>query len=283
MVDVVSTDRAVTREPFGYRKVDARTVEFRLPAARTPAADIFPSRSPPASQAAYKAGAFNAAWGSTPRSPKLVSSGPYVIAEYAPGQRVVYQRNPALRNQSEDGKPLPYLDRYVPDLNATTLNFRSNVTDVLAVQAPGYYHRGSRPATTACSTAARAGVQLPRVQPEPELQSGQEPDLPVPGRALPPRRFPRREPRRMSNDIFLGLAGNRPTARSRPPTRRSTAPGRPQVRSTTPKRRRRCWRNRPQRLQQERHAGYQGKRSSSTSATPRTVRAKPSRPSSPTT
>jgi peptide/nickel transport system substrate-binding protein len=145
MVEMVQPDGTIKREPFKYRKVDTRTVEFKLPQRYAPAESslfTFPVAPRHKLEAAYKAGQFNNTWGvSTPVS-ELVSSGPWIIAEYVPGQRVVYKRNPRYFLKSDDGKPLPYLEQYltliVPDINTTTLKFRSNETDVLAVQPPDY-------------------------------------------------------------------------------------------------------------------------------------------------
>jgi peptide/nickel transport system substrate-binding protein len=144
MVEVAEPNETIQRLPFKYRKVDAHTVEFKLPQRYAPAETMFSFPIAPRHklEAAYKAGTFNSTWSVNTPVSELVSSGPFIIAEYAPGQRVVYQRNPRFWRKGVDGKPLPYLDQFVylivPDINATTLKFRSGETDVLAVQAPDY-------------------------------------------------------------------------------------------------------------------------------------------------
>jgi peptide/nickel transport system substrate-binding protein len=146
MVDVVGPDGSIKREPFKYRKVDGRTVEFTLPQKYAPAESIFSFPIAPRHklEGPHKAGKFNSTWGVNTPPSELVSSGAWLIKEYAPGQRIVYTRNPRFSLKSKDGKqqPLPYLDQYVylivPDLNTTTLKFRSGDTDILGVQQPDY-------------------------------------------------------------------------------------------------------------------------------------------------
>jgi peptide/nickel transport system substrate-binding protein len=146
MVDVVGADGSIKREPFKYRKVDGRTVEFTLPQKYAPAESIFSFPIAPRHklEGPHKAGKFNSTWGVNTPPSELVSSGAWLIKEYAPGQRIVYTRNPRFSLKSKDGKqqPLPYLDQYVylivPDLNTTTLKFRSGDTDILGVQQPDY-------------------------------------------------------------------------------------------------------------------------------------------------
>jgi len=144
LIDIPQPDGTMKREPFKYRKVDDRTVEFKLPQRYAPADSIFSFPIAPRHklEAAYKAGRFNSTWGVNTKVSELVSSGPWIIGEYVPGQRIVYKRNPEFWLKSEDGQPLPYLDDYVylivPDTNTTTLKFRSGDTDYLALQASDY-------------------------------------------------------------------------------------------------------------------------------------------------
>lgn len=144
MVDVTQADGTVKREPFKYRKIDDRTVEFVLPQRYAPANDIFSFLIAPKHklEGPYKAGKFNSTWGINTPPSQLVSSSAWLMKEYVPQQRIVYVRNPKFWLKSEDGKPLPYLDEYrvliVPELATTTLKFRNNETDVLAVQQPDF-------------------------------------------------------------------------------------------------------------------------------------------------
>src|SRR5439155_13218790 len=88
------------------------------------------------------AGRFNTTWGANTPPSELVSSGPWLMKEYVPGQRVIYGRNPHFWRHAADGRPLPYLDEFVfltvPDLNAGALKFRSEEADVFGMRPEDY-------------------------------------------------------------------------------------------------------------------------------------------------
>ncbi len=82
---------------------------------------------------ALQDGTFAKAWGlSTPPS-EIVGLGSFVLAEHAPGQRLVFARNPHYWRIAPDGGPLPYLDRLtleiIPDQNAELLRLGSGQLD----------------------------------------------------------------------------------------------------------------------------------------------------------
>jgi peptide/nickel transport system substrate-binding protein len=60
--------------------------------------------------------------------------GPFVLREYAPGQRLIFDRNPRYWRTDADGQRLPYLDRIVlevvPEQNAELLRLTSGSSDV---------------------------------------------------------------------------------------------------------------------------------------------------------
>lgn len=145
LIDVPQPDGSFQREPFNYRKVDDRTVEFSLPVKFAPAESVFAFPIAPKHklEAAYRAGRFNQTWGVNTPVRELVASGPWLLAEYVPGQRVVYRRNPRSPVRGDDGKTLPYLEQWtmliVPDLITMTLKFRGGETDILnPLQPPDY-------------------------------------------------------------------------------------------------------------------------------------------------
>lgn len=143
-IDVVQPDGTVKQEFFKRRKVDDRTVEFILPQRYAPAQDIFSFPIAPKHklEAAWKAGKFNSTWGVNTNPRELVGSGPWIIAEYVPSQRLVYKRNPHYWRKTSDGKPLPYLDTYtvlfVPDTNTAVLKFKNGETDAVGIPANLY-------------------------------------------------------------------------------------------------------------------------------------------------
>ena len=67
---------------------------------------------------------------------KPVCSGPFQVAEYERGSRVVLVPNPHHWARGIDGKPLPYLDRvemlYVPESNSRVLGLRNGDYDVIS-------------------------------------------------------------------------------------------------------------------------------------------------------
>ena len=85
-------------------------------------------------EAALAAGTFASAWNTTTAPAEIVGTGPFVLREYQPGQRVVLDRNPRYWRKAEDGTMLPYLDRIVlqivPEQNAELLRIQSGETDL---------------------------------------------------------------------------------------------------------------------------------------------------------
>jgi peptide/nickel transport system substrate-binding protein len=144
LLDVPDGKGGFKRAPLGYRKVDDRTIEFKFPVRYAPARDIlsFPIAPRHKLEAAFKAGQpsstrFNSTWGVNVNVKELVSSSAWLLQEYVPGQRLVYVRNPNYWKKDEQGRPLPYLDKYVviivPDTNASVLKFRAGDTDLLGI------------------------------------------------------------------------------------------------------------------------------------------------------
>ena len=95
-------------------------------------------------EAALKSGTFSSAWGlSTPLS-EIVALGPFVVARYEPGQRVVFDRNPHYFRKAADGGALPYVDRVtidiIPDQNAEMLRLEAGQIDTMTSEiAPEAY------------------------------------------------------------------------------------------------------------------------------------------------
>jgi peptide/nickel transport system substrate-binding protein len=83
---------------------------------------------------ALRTGTFDAAWDASTPPSELVGTGPFVMREYQPGQRIVLERNPRFWRRAADGTALPYLDRIVleivPDQNAELLRLQSGAADL---------------------------------------------------------------------------------------------------------------------------------------------------------
>lgn len=79
-------------------------------------------------------GTLRDAWGLTTPPADMTGLGPFVLAEYQPGQRLVFTRNPRYWGRASGGAALPYLDRVileiVPDRNAELLRLESGQADL---------------------------------------------------------------------------------------------------------------------------------------------------------
>jgi peptide/nickel transport system substrate-binding protein len=123
-------------QPLVVSAPDSNTVVVRFPSAFGPGIRlldnlaILPRHK---LEAALKAGTLAKAWDvSTPPS-EIVGLGPFVLASYQPGQRLVFERNPRYWRTDGRGGRLPALDRLtleiVPDQNAEILALESGQID----------------------------------------------------------------------------------------------------------------------------------------------------------
>ncbi|HEY6360443.1 MAG TPA: ABC transporter substrate-binding protein, partial [Vicinamibacterales bacterium] len=85
-------------------------------------------------EAAVKGGAFASAWNAQTPPSEFTGTGPFVLREYQPGQRLILDRNPRYWRKAPDGGALPYLDRLVfeivPEQNAELLRLQSGAADL---------------------------------------------------------------------------------------------------------------------------------------------------------
>ena len=81
---------------------------------------------------------FDAFWGTNVDVKKIVSSGPFLIKEYIPAQRVVYERNSNYYTINTQNAKLPYLSELVilivGDLNNELLKFQAGEIDVIGLR-----------------------------------------------------------------------------------------------------------------------------------------------------
>ncbi len=84
-------------------------------------------------EAAFKAGTFAKAWAADTPPSELVSIGPFVLTQYQPAQRMVFERNPRYWRRDARGVQLPYADgltlELIPDLDAELVRLQSGQTD----------------------------------------------------------------------------------------------------------------------------------------------------------
>ncbi|MBW8873940.1 MAG: ABC transporter substrate-binding protein [Acidobacteria bacterium] len=147
-------------QPIQVRKVDDRTVEFRLAAPYGVAERLFDGFAilPRHLLAqAYQAGTLASAWGIDTPPAKLAGLGPFRLRERRAGERLVLERNPFYWKRDAAGAPLPYLDELVfltvPNADAQALRFQAGELDVADRLSAESFDRLSR-------DAARRGLRL---------------------------------------------------------------------------------------------------------------------------
>ena len=96
--------------------------------------DMFPILPRHKLEAALKAGTFATTWNTGTAPEEIVGMGPFVLREFKPGERLVFDRNPNYWRTAPDGQKRPYLDRLIlrliPEQNAELLALQSGATDL---------------------------------------------------------------------------------------------------------------------------------------------------------
>jgi peptide/nickel transport system substrate-binding protein len=146
--------------------VDATTVAIVFPSAYAPGVrilDNLPIYPRHKLEAALKTGKLNDVWGPSTAPSELAGLGPFVVAQYVPGQRLVFDRNPRYFRKAADGTALPYLDRVTveitPDPNAEILRLEAGQIDAMTVEvAPESYATFKRAADAGKVTLRDLGV-----------------------------------------------------------------------------------------------------------------------------
>jgi peptide/nickel transport system substrate-binding protein len=122
---------------------DAATVTLTFPVVFAPGLRIF-ERMPVLPrhklEALLKNGSLKGALNLSTPPAEIVGAGPFVLREYAPGQRMIFGRNPAYWRRDAGGTPLPYVDRLIvdiiPDENTQLLRLTSGQGDLTASEVP---------------------------------------------------------------------------------------------------------------------------------------------------
>ncbi len=139
LIDVPQPGGKVKEEPFQYKKLDDRTVQFTLPTQWAPAEGLFTFSVLPKHvlEKPYLEGRLNSYYSTDTPPSQMVSCGPYVMSQYVANQRLIYKPNPNYWEYGPNHQRMPYLSQIIfpitPDLNGMVLNFRSGGSDVLDV------------------------------------------------------------------------------------------------------------------------------------------------------
>ncbi|HTO90496.1 MAG TPA: ABC transporter substrate-binding protein, partial [Candidatus Sulfotelmatobacter sp.] len=94
-------------------------------------------------EAPYRGGSFGSAYNVSTRPESLVTSGPWRLEQFVPGEKTVLARNPYWYRFDAKGQRLPYLDQLlfpvVPDQNTAALKFQAGETDAVENVKPDDY------------------------------------------------------------------------------------------------------------------------------------------------
>jgi len=134
----------VNGKPLKVEKIDDYTVRFTLPVKFAPflrsmAQSILPKHC---LSRAVKDKKFSFSWGIDTPVDKIVGTGPFMLSDYHPGERLVFKRNPHYWKKSKAGEALPYLDKIIyliiPDGQANLLKFIDGELDSTSVAGSDY-------------------------------------------------------------------------------------------------------------------------------------------------
>ena len=127
-------------EPSVWELIDERTFKITLPSVYAGIFEISSIAPAPMHILAplveeQGAAAVNSFWGVDTDVTAIPSSGPFVIAEYVPGERVILRRNPNYYERDDAGVQLPYVDEFVmvivEDMDTQLAKFLAGELDLL--------------------------------------------------------------------------------------------------------------------------------------------------------
>jgi peptide/nickel transport system substrate-binding protein len=128
----------VNGQPIVATVVNDRTVRLDFPAPFGPGLrllDNLPILPRHKLESAVESGAMAQTWNSTTPPADVVGLGPFALARYEPGQRLVFTRNPKYWRKASDGSTLPYLDEVVleivPDQSTELLRLQAGQSDLM--------------------------------------------------------------------------------------------------------------------------------------------------------
>jgi peptide/nickel transport system substrate-binding protein len=138
----VASDLATAMLPGGRRlevsAPDASTVVVRMTVPFGPGLrllDNLPILPRHKLAAALEDGTMAQAWNAATPPADLVGLGPFTLARYEPGQRLVFARNPKYWRKAPDGTALPYLDEItleiVPDQSTELVRLQAGQSDMM--------------------------------------------------------------------------------------------------------------------------------------------------------
>ena len=127
-----------------YTKIDKYTVRFTLPKAFAPFLNNMTTPILPAHKLKerWKEGKFAQSWGINTDPSEIVGTGPFKLAEYKNGERIVMLKNEHYWRKDPEGKSLPYLKRWIRIISENqerdSLLFENGTTHYLALRGIDY-------------------------------------------------------------------------------------------------------------------------------------------------
>ena len=141
VASAIASGMLINDKPITARALDEHTVALTFPAPYGPGLSILdnlPIVPRHKLEGPLNNGTFAAAWGLNSPLSDIAGLGPFVIAEYQPGQQMRFKRNPHYWGKDAAGRALPYLDElvleFVPDQNAEMLRLESGSVDLVTEQ-----------------------------------------------------------------------------------------------------------------------------------------------------
>ncbi|MBU2102563.1 MAG: ABC transporter substrate-binding protein [Candidatus Omnitrophica bacterium] len=127
-------------KPLMVEKIDAYTVRFELPCVFAPflralSQEILPAH---AYQALVLQGRFSFSLGLDAGCADIIGTGPFLLSQYLPGERVVLKKNPFYWKRDACGKQLPYLEKIIfviiPSPDTALMKFLEGQIDYYSVR-----------------------------------------------------------------------------------------------------------------------------------------------------
>ena len=131
-------------KPIRVEAVDARTVRFVLPVKFAPflrslSQEILPKH---VLADAVRNNKFSFTWGIDTKPSGIVGMGPYLIADYQPGRRIIFRPNPYYWKKGAQGEKLPFIQKIeyliVPSMDVELLKFLEGTIDAYAMRGMDY-------------------------------------------------------------------------------------------------------------------------------------------------
>jgi peptide/nickel transport system substrate-binding protein len=136
----------INGKPISVKVIDDRNLQFIFPETiAAPDNYLYNIGVLPRSalEADQKAGLLSETWKITAPPASVVSSGPFVVASAAAGERIVLERNPYYWKRDAQGTQLPYLDELtlavVPDANQARAGLDQATIDIVDRLRPTDY------------------------------------------------------------------------------------------------------------------------------------------------